>query len=160
MVSVNSSSNAWANWQTKNTAPAPTSSTSTTQSTEPSVSNSPVESTTAPSTTEPGASVTSPTAPITTEAPTSLTYSAPSKTQLGRVVPEARTSLSDTLERAGYFAPSAPVPAADPAPMRNTTKDVAPEILSQAEVVAQAAYSIVASAGAESSTSKLVEQFG
>ena len=159
MVSVNSSSNAWANWQTKNTAPAPTSSTSTTQSTEPSVSGSPVDSTTAPSTTEPAASLTS-AASITSEVLTSLTYSAPSKTQLDRVASEARKSLSKTLERAGYFAPSAPGAAADPAPVRNTTKDGAPEILSQAEVVAQAAYSIVASAGAESSASKLVEQFG
>jgi hypothetical protein len=69
-------------------------------------------------------------------------------------------SLDGLLSEAGFFSRSAAVETAASVAAEQTASSVMPAALSQAEVVARAAYAIVAEVGADSTTSSLIKQFG
>lgn len=151
MVSVNSSSNAWNNWQTRNAPP-------------------PTETVTPPTTTVPdsGSGQTVPgevsgvgsLVSITDAPPTPLIYSAPAPSQLGRIPAVTAGSLSNKLDQEGFFSASATADQISASAPQQLASATLPEVLTQAEVIARAAYSLVSEAGASNPAASIVEQFG
>ncbi|EZP74351.1 hypothetical protein BV96_00439 [Sphingomonas paucimobilis] len=152
MVSINSSSNAWANWNSRNPTP-PVDSTSTSGST----------ATTPPETTSPAPSpalAANDASPVITATPQpALVYTPHAPTEIGQAV-KASQSLDGLLTNAGFFTRSAAAQTMDAGPASQAAGSVLPAALSQSEVIARAAYALVAEAGTESSTASVIKQFG
>ena len=120
----------------------------------------PATSTTPTPTPTPAPVASTPTPPIAPSAPViiaspapsePLTYSAPSsgprQATAKAADPAPTASLSDRLSDAGYYASSEAAAVADPAATAQTTSDG--DSLTQAQLIAQAAYAIVARAGTD-----------
>ena len=153
MVSVNSSSNAWNNWQTRNAPPPSEPPPAPVATTPPSGGGD-----TPPSG---GANATTASVTITTPPDTPLVYSPAAATQFGRSAVPAAASLGDRLDSQGFFSASA---SADQSQQDVTGQASAspalPQALTQAEVIARAAYTLVSEAGADNPAASIVEQFG
>ncbi len=149
MVSINSSGNAIANWNSRNSTGTTDSSGSTTAA-EPTV--------TAPSETTSSSHIAPAPIIMATAEPASV-YSPPARTEMGQA-PVSSRSLDSLLSDAGFFSRSAAAEAPGSPAVEQIAASAMPAALSQAEVVARAAYAIVADASADSASSSLIKQFG
>lgn len=152
MVSINSNANAIANWNSKNST-GTTSSSGSTTATEPSATPAP---------SEPASSSVAPSSPapiITASVEPALVYSPPARTEIGQA-PVSSRSLDSLLSDAGFFSRSAAADRSGSAAVEQVAASAMPAALSQAEVIARAAYAIVADANSDSATSSLIKQFG
>lgn len=152
MVSINSSANAIANWNNKNSTGTTGTSGSIT-ATEPTATTSPSETTGSSAAPSSAAPI------ITASVEPVLVYAPPARSEIGQA-PVASRSLDGLLSDAGFFSRSAAAETSASAAVEQVAASTMPAALSQAEVIARAAYAIVADANADSAASSLIKQFG
>lgn len=150
MVSINSNGNAIANWNSRN-ATGTTDGSGSTTAAEPTVPTAPSETT--------SSSHIAPAPIMTPTVEPASVYSPPARTEMGQA-PVSSRSLDSLLSDAGFFSRSAAAEAPGSPAVEQIAASAMPAALSQAEVVARAAYAIVADASADSASSSLIKQFG